>query len=79
MGLEEIVFRLTGEITPVGESREDAKRLENLHTLAGLMNELLLKMNDAAEYKNRAEHSMKLIGEQADKFLSETRDWLNDT
>lgn len=73
MEVIDIVNRLIGEIKPVGESNEDKRRHENILKMIELMKELHMQMDTVAHRnKNRVEHSMKVIGEEADKYL----DWL---
>jgi len=71
MELSEIVKRIVGNIKPIGESSEDAKRFDNLTVMCDLVVKLLDEIHVVAENKNRNEYSMKLAGIFADRFLSE--------
>jgi hypothetical protein len=73
MDLKDVVFKLVGPIYPVGESRADDDRFENLKSLCALVDSLVCNINKVAcENKNRGEHSMNRAGKYAAKFLSDT-------
>lgn len=69
MDLHEIVCRLTGPILPVGESHEDARRLDNIKVLIELTDRLLNDIDDAATRIDSHEHSVKLIAKRAKDFF----------
>ena len=71
MELHDVVKKLVGEIKPVGETREDDRRFENLKAMTGLV-DLLLTDIDEVSHRNadRVEFSMKRAGEHANKFLT---------
>jgi len=71
MELNEIIKKLVGEIKPIGESTEDTQRFGNLTVMCDLIVKLVDEVYEVAENKNRTEHSMKLAGIFADRFLSE--------
>lgn len=73
MDVYEVVRKLIGPIDPVGETREDERRFENLKKMCELMDQIHTDIDDVVTYnKNRVEYSMKKAGEFADKFLTET-------
>lgn len=68
----EIVENLVGEINPVGETKEDEVRFENLKVMCDLANNLISRIDDVAyKNKNRYEFSIKRSAEYAGKFLTE--------
>lgn len=74
MELDEMVMKLVGPVVAVGETNEDAKRLENLECLVTLVDRLLYKIEDASKDANRQEASMKAIGVRARAFLRAVRE-----
>lgn len=66
----QIVMKLIGPITPVGETHTDNERFENLKDLCELVSELNLKIKEVAEERTRQEYSIKRAGEYANNFLS---------
>ena len=70
MELHEIITKLTGPISPVGETHIDNVRYENLKTAIELVEWLLTDINHVAINKDRAEYSMSRAGKCAAKFLS---------
>jgi DNA-binding MltR family transcriptional regulator len=66
-----IVDKLIGPITPLGETNEDSVRYKNLEELCGLTHSFLTDIEMLRKYKNVPEHSRKKAGEYADDFLSE--------
>ena len=74
MELDEMVMKLVGPVNAVGESNQDAKRLENLESLVTLVDRLLYKIEDASKDANRQEASMKAIGVRASAFLKAVRE-----
>lgn len=73
-----IIRRIIGEITPIGESREDEKRLYNLSETNILICNLLDEIIDVARYKDSQEASVKRIGRLADDCITEIRERLNE-
>jgi hypothetical protein len=73
----EIVKKLIGQIKPVGETNEDAKRLDNLNDQIQLTEELINEIFDVAHFANRHEFSVKTCGLQAKHYLKLLRDRLN--
>ena len=69
MELYDIVMKLTGPVDPIGDSRIDADRMENLKALLDLTDRLLTKIDEVAtDNKDRVEWSMKQAGELCDKW-----------
>lgn len=71
MELDDIVMKIIGPVMPIGESKEDERRLENLKVLCGLIDRLVEVVDAVIPNKNRCEHSMKTAGKYADKFLTD--------
>lgn len=69
MDLYDVVKKLTGPVVAVGETNEDARRLNNLKTLTELVQMLMSDIADAAMDATRHEASMRVIGEHAKTFL----------
>lgn len=69
--LLDVVKKLTGQIGPMGDSGEDNQRLENLKLLCQLTECLIQEIQFVSPYAISGEHSVKLIGEYAEKFLNE--------
>lgn len=67
----DVVKKLIGEITPVGESYEDAKRLENLKEMCKLMEEIQYDIAYIAHvFKDDNRGSVKPFSDYANKFLN---------
>ena len=73
MELHEIVLKLTGPVRAVGETNEDARRLENLKALTDLVEMLFYEIQGASVSADSHQASMKAIGEYAQNFLKEIR------
>jgi len=70
MDIFEIVEKLCGPINPVGKTETDENRLENLKIMTELVDNLIEIIGHVArQNKDRTEHSMKVAGEHAHKFL----------
>jgi hypothetical protein len=75
MDLYEVTKKLIGSIDPVGESRVDEIRFENLKVMLDLVERLIDEINDVAiENACRNEASMKKAGEIARQFIYSIRD-----
>jgi hypothetical protein len=67
----EMVNKLIGEITPVGEANTDGERFENLKQMCELVNDLVTQIDEVAyTYKDRQEYSMKRASDFSSNFLS---------
>lgn len=74
MELHEIVMTLVGPVQPVGETRADEQRLDNMKKLTELVDRLLFEIDTAAASADRVEASMKAIGMHARKFMATVGD-----
>lgn len=70
----EVVMALTGEIRAHGETYADEKSYKNQKVLEEVIFQLVHKMYKNTFYAERAEGSMKEIGEEAKAFLKELAD-----
>jgi hypothetical protein len=69
MELYDIVMKLTGPVDPIGDSRVDAERQNNLKVLLDLVDKLLTKIDEVAtDNKDRMEWSMKQAGQLCSKW-----------
>ena len=68
--IHEIVVKLIGSVKPIGETRTDDKRFENLKATCELVDKLLFDIDDVIPNKDCVEFSMKRAGEYADKFMT---------
>lgn len=69
MEIEDVVMKLVGPVTAVGECNADAVRYENLNELTELIDNLINRVRDAAMDADRHEASMKKIGVSARDYL----------
>lgn len=68
--IEEIVNKLIGDITPVGDESIDSVRLENLKHYGELIDRLVSNVDDIAyKYRNSKYSSVKNIVNEANKIL----------
>ena len=74
MELLEIVMKLIGPVMPVGETREDERRLENMKVLTELVDRLLFEVDSASHNADRVEASMKAVGVHARDFMAAVKD-----
>ncbi len=74
MDIYQVVKKLIGPISPVGETNADDKRFENLKTMTELVDVLLNDIYRVATDNERAqEFSMKRAGKHAARFLNNKR------
>lgn len=71
--LKDIVFKLVGNIEPVGDSNTDETRFENLKQLTGLIDDLIDEVEFVARSKISHEHSVKRAGNHAHVWLEENK------
>lgn len=71
MELNDVVRKLVGPISPVGDTQLDEERFENLKTLTALISDLLGAVDDVAANACRTEFSMKRAGLHASRFFDE--------
>ena len=74
MELHEIVMKLVGPVMPVGETREDERRLENMKALTELVDRLLFEVDAVSHNADRVEASMKAVGVHARDFMTVVKD-----
>lgn len=67
--LYEIIYKINGQILPVGCSNRDEARYENLTRLIDNVDMLIGDLIDASGSKNSHEASVKKIGCYSDKYL----------
>lgn len=77
--ITDVVRELVGPVDPVGSSHEDAARLKNLTALIEVTDNLLGYIERIVPNKNRSEHSMKIAGENAARFIAAVRESLEDS
>lgn len=73
-----VVYRLTGECYPYGDTSIDEVRKENLKIKIAVAESLLEEIINAGRLYDRAEYSIQDISNTANQWLVDTRDWLND-
>lgn len=76
--IADIVFKLCGDVRPIGETNEDNRRFKNLKVLEGLVDILLTEIWHCSNDTVYAEHSRKRSVEEAIRFLKEIHYWLCD-
>lgn len=69
MEIEEILEKLFGKIQPVGETREDEKRFENIENYEKALTFIVKELQEASLSKDRVEGSMKEIGKKCFDIL----------
>jgi hypothetical protein len=70
MEIYDIVKKLIGEISPIGETNVDNKRFDNLKLTTQLITDLINDVAEVGQYANRPEFSMSRAGKFAEKFLN---------
>lgn len=65
----EMVKKLVGEISPVGETYEDARRLLNLENMIALVDHLISDIDKVAMNKGKPEYSLNKAGTVASEYL----------
>ena len=78
LNTEEILNRIIGPISPIGETNEDEKRLENLNQYIELFDAMFLEICKVSENSTRDEYSMQIVGLEARKCMITTMEYLND-
>ena len=76
--LADMVMGLIGEVEPVGETREDDKRFDNLLLLQDTVDILLDEIYYCCGYSDNVEYSMKRSAETAIAWMEKKRDWFNE-
>ena len=76
----EVVKRLIGPVRPVGETRTDADRLENLKKAGAVVDYLLEEIGEVATInKDRVEYSRKSAAEEALEILEFVKEHVENT
>lgn len=70
----EIVEKLIGPVTPLGDASRDGERFENLTALCNLTEKLAQKIKTISDSKTSFESSVKRIGEKAQRSLDELKE-----
>lgn len=78
MELYDVVLKLIGDITPYGDSNIDSKRINNLKEQCSLSSVLIEDLINVAQFKERPEHSIKIMGELAHDTLIGIKEMLNE-
>jgi hypothetical protein len=72
MELKDIVMKLVGPVSPIGETNEDNQRYENLKVLCDLTDDLIAAIDKVAyQNKDRAEYSMMRAGQLAHNTIND--------
>lgn len=66
---EDIVMKLIGPVSPIGETNEDNLRFENLKKLINLTYTLLETIHDVSKNKDAHAFSVKRSGLKASQFF----------
>ncbi|MDR1120215.1 MAG: hypothetical protein LBM08_04785 [Dysgonamonadaceae bacterium] len=67
----DIANKLTGKITPVGETDTDNERFENLKQMCKLVSDLVTQISEISyKYKDSREFSIKRASDFSSDFLS---------
>lgn len=69
--IADIVFKLIGEIEPVGKTHVDDARFNNLQTVLNTLDVLIDEVTFVMPYEDRFEYSMQRAGK-------EVRAWINE-
>jgi hypothetical protein len=70
----DFVKKILGQIIPAGSEHIDEDRMQNLKEYIKLVDRLICDLADIRQYKERPEHSIKKIGERADRYLVELKE-----
>lgn len=76
--IADLIMSFIGEIEPVGETNTDNKRSNNLKLLLSVMDCLLDEIYWLLPYTENVEHSMHMIGDEAERWMKEKHEWLKD-
>ncbi len=74
MDIYDVVNKLAGSITPVGETNCDEIRFKNLKVVVNLVDRLLYDITIISSCKDRCEHSMQKAGKFADEFIKDIKE-----
>lgn len=76
--IPEIVTKLIGRIEPAGDANQDIVYFDNLQEAINLTNIMIDKIILVARHKDSYEHSVKQIGIEADKFITNLKELVNE-
>jgi gamma-glutamyl phosphate reductase len=74
MEIYDVVKKLLGPIEPVGETRADDERYENLQTTITLIDKLLLDIDHVSSFSSSHEFSVSRAGKRAKSFLKTVKE-----
>lgn len=74
MGLYDIIKKLNGNIRPVGSHETDMQNFNNLQEYCITIRKMIDDLVEVAKNKNRAEYSMKVMGEEAYEAIKEVHE-----
>lgn len=75
----EVIDRLIGPVSPVGETHIDKCREQNLKVMIAVATALCEGIKRTAEYRNDYRHSVKTIGQRAQASCDELEEMLGET
>jgi len=78
MDIHEVVRKLVGPISPVGETNADNVRYENLKELIELTDKLVGDISSVAYLKDNAAFSISRAGRCSQGFLDDLKDCLTN-
>lgn len=71
--IEDVVMKIIGPVQPVGSTRTDEERLDNLEVLNNVFYKLFAELSDIIYYnKNARELSVQSIVKKARKIIDDT-------
>lgn len=73
-----IICKLIGPFLPTGDSEIDRRGHTNMGEAFEVVNGLVADIIRASESKDRHQVSMRRIGKDADEFLNELQQWLEE-
>lgn len=74
MSLTDVVMKLVGQIAPIGETNEDARRYENLLTIITLVENLMSEIDSVSSHHDDYRYSMSRAGKCAKNFIKNLTD-----
>ena len=78
MDIYEVVEKLVGPISPVGETNTDNARYENLKELIELTDKLVGKISSCAYLKDSSAFSISRAGKSCQGFLDDLKECLQE-
>ena len=78
MTLYDVVKKLVGCIEPYGDSCIDGIRSENLDEHVDITCNMVVDLIETAKFKNRSEHSIKIMGNKAYRELLNLKDMVDE-